>query len=270
MAKKSEMQKKVKKQKKQEKKAGKKIEKAEKLQEIQQVNKEVTEEVKEQIMQEQETKEEPKSIKKDKILIIGILIVLFVFGIILVGIKLIGNGGEQQVTTETKVFNGYVFEKYGDIWSTRITKKDLATGKLSDFDIMFHYTPDEVSDIDTLRNAKNESIAPYLFLNSKLVYVTTEPDYPASAILAGVEIAKIIAQIYGKDVKGALAKNSTNTVTPIATCDNITTTQTVIYLKLGNSTGIYNNKGCVVVQGRNTEELLKASERLAFEMLKIL
>jgi hypothetical protein len=113
-----------------------------------------------------------------------------------------------------------------------------------------------------------------LFLNIPKVYITTEPNYPASVVLGGVEISKVMA-IVSKSyetqmvIKSAMTKPG-NYSFPIATCENITATQRVIYLKLGNETKIDFDNGCVIVEGTDAIQLLRASERLAFEILRIL
>ncbi len=213
-------------------------------------------------------KEDKRDIGKDKVLIIGIVALLIIFGSLLAAIKLFGKK-EQEVLPEIKVYNGFVFEKYENFWLTKVKTMD-SYGNTKEFDIMFHYTPYEVEYIPTEKNIRNETSTPYIFMNAKRIYVTTEPDYPSAVILGGVEIAKIISQIYGKEVKGALTKEVENSNAPVITCGNLTDDQRVIYLQLSNETGIFNEYGCIVVKGTNTDELLKASERLAFEILKIL
>jgi hypothetical protein len=202
--------------------------------------------------------------KSDTILIIGIVLIIVVFGIILFALK------NPKNTVEEINYSGYVFTKYGNVWETTVNVKNKVTGANSNYNILFHYNPLEVKDIPTLRDTRNQTVTPYLFMNVKRVYITTEPDYPASVVLGGVEIAKILSNVYNKDVKGAITRSTRNTTTPIITCDNLTDTQRVIYLKLGNTTGIYSQQGCIIVQGVNEVDLLKASERLSFEMLKIL
>ncbi|MEM2130916.1 MAG: hypothetical protein QXM96_01950 [Candidatus Woesearchaeota archaeon] len=207
--------------------------------------------------------------KKDLYLIISAIAIL----LILVGIfslkYFINDNNKDNYIPETKIYNGFTFVKVGNYWQTSI--KTQSSSGIKNFDIMFHFTPEEVENITTEKNVKNESITPYLFMNVANIYITTNPDYPSSVVIAGVEISKIIGQIYGKNVKGALTKRYYDyNDTPIITCENITDSQRVIKLELGNETKIYSDNGCIIVMGDNPVNLIKASERLAFEILKIL
>ena len=202
---------------------------------------------------------------RDLYLLIGIIIIVAIFAI---GIILARSSQNQGVASITKEFKGFKFEKVGDVWVTLLKVQYGSTAKT--YQILVHYTPDEVSGIETMKNSRNESVTPNLFLNVKNVYITTEPDYPAEVVLSGVEIAKIIGQVYEKEVRSALTRPDNRSASPVITCGNTSSEIRVIYLKLGNSTKIYSDFGCIVVQGTDPVELLKASERLTFEMLKIL
>jgi hypothetical protein len=197
-------------------------------------------------------------------LFIGLFVILLGFALIF-GLDYLRH--TQEPTDNIREYNGFIFEKHDNIWLANIDIRSY-DGILS-YQILFHYTPDEVEHIPTIRDIKNTPIAPYMMMNKDRIYITTEPDYPAEVILSGVEIAKIAAQIYGKEVKGALTHGDSS-IYPIITCRNVNLSQSVVYLRLGNSTGIYDERGCVVVQGTNETELLKAAERLSFELLRIL
>ena len=196
------------------------------------------------------------------------LILVIVFGGILAVIKL--NPPEIDDSPEIKTYNGFVFEKEGNIWKTNFVVEDKFKGWKRTYLLLFHYTPDEVENITTMRNSKGETISPNLFLNVNKVYITTDPDYPAEVILGAVEISKIVGQIYEKDVKGATTRQDNRTDAPVITCEDISSSARVIRLDIGDQTRIYSDKGCVIVEGTNPSEVVRASERLAYEMLKIL
>lgn len=214
-------------------------------------------------------KTEKKEMEKDKVLVYGIVILLLVFGAFIIGVKFI-NIQEETPQVEVKTYNGFVFEKIGNIWVTTIRMSDWLKGTERDYQILFHYTPDEVEYIPTMKNVRNESVAPNLFLDARTIYITTDPEYPAEVVLSGVEIAKIIAQVYQKQVKSAVTRPDNRTEAPVITCDDLAHLVRVIDLRLGNETKIFSDHGCVVVQGTDSGELLKAAERLTFELLHIL
>ncbi len=205
---------------------------------------------------------------KDMYLIYAIIAILFVLGVIF-SVRYFTKEKEETPIPETKVYNGFTFVKVGNYWQTKI-RTERSSG-IDEYDILFHFTPDEVEFIPTEKNVRNQTITPYLFMNTKRVYITTNPEYPSSVVIGGVEISKIIGQVFRKEVKGALTRPVNNkSNTPVITCDDLNDEQRVIYLKLGNETKIYSDNGCIIVQGEDPIMLIKASERLAFEILKIL
>jgi len=214
-------------------------------------------------------KSEKKDMETDKILVYGFIILLLIFGAFIIGVRFI-KVQEEAPQVEVKTYNGFVFEKYGNIWVTTIRMSDWLKGTERDYEILFHYTPDEVEHIPTIKNVRNESVTPNLFLDARKIYITTDPEYPAEVVLSGVEIAKIIGQVYEKQVKAAVTRPDNRTEAPVITCDDLANLVRVIDLRLGNETKIFSEHGCIVVQGTDPGELLKAAERLTFELLKIL
>jgi hypothetical protein len=214
--------------------------------------------------------EEDNKISRDKVLIYILLGVLLVFGIL--AYSIMSNPKKIELPkNEIRTYNGYVFEQQeGQFWFTKLSIADKSKGWKRDYDMYFHYTPDQVEWIETMKDSKNNSVAPNLFLNVDRVYITTDPDYPASVVLGGVEIAKVLGKIYDKEVKGAVTRYKNNSAVPVITCDNINATQRIIMLELGNETKIYNSNGCIIVKGKDAFDLIKACERLTYEMLKIL
>jgi hypothetical protein len=219
-------------------------------------------------------KVQKEGLGRDKILIIAVVIIALVFFGLYTVLKNQVKNLENQPNVNIKSYNGFLFEKIDNIWTTKISISNKFTNNSESYSIMFHYTPDEVENVTTQKDIRNQSTTPNLFLNVPLVYITTEPNYPGAVVLGGVEISKvmgIVSKTYNTrmSIKSALTKPG-NYSFPIATCDNITISQRVIYLKLGNETKIDFSNGCVIVEGTDEKELLRASERLAFEILRIL
>ncbi|MEM3374829.1 MAG: hypothetical protein QXE31_06495 [Candidatus Woesearchaeota archaeon] len=220
----------------------------------------------EDILLNNENKINSNKKNNDKFIIITIFVIL---AIIVIIFSLRYFLKEKPNVPETKIYNGFTFVKIGNYWQT--TLRTESSSGIKEYEILFHFTPDQVENISTEKNIKNQTITPYLFMNTQRIYITTNPEYPSSVVIGGVEISKIIGQVFRREVRGALTKEYyNNSNAPIITCEDINDTQRVIYLKLGNETKIYSDDGCIIVQGENPEMLLKASERLAFEILKIL
>ena len=223
-----------------------------------------------------EHKEEKKREKQTKLvndntkMIVGFFAALLFFGF-LIGIKLIPQETVVDVTPLTKEYNGFIFEKKGDFWESRIDAKNIITNKTQSYNVLFHYTPDEVDDIITIKDVENRTTTPRLLLNSVVMYITVDPEDPGGIIVSAVEIAKVAGTIHQKNVKSALIRPDARLPnSPIITCNNVTKTDKVLRIKLGNRTGIFNEEGCIIVEGTNETELLRAAERLSFELIGIL
>jgi len=216
---------------------------------------------------EKETKKE-RDWKQDKFLILSIIGIILLFGSLIYTLSVSKEKIEEE--SKTVVYNGIVFTKIGNIWSADIRVGDKAKGSYRDFTFLFHHTPDEVESIETLRNSRGDIITPNLFLNIEKIYVTTNPNYPAEIVLGEVEIVKVISNIYKKEAKTALTEEFPGADYPVITCNDINATQRIIEFRLGNSTKIHQEKGCVIIEGKTPSDVVKASERLAFEMLKII
>lgn len=219
-------------------------------------------------------KTEPKKeYRNDRVLIISILVIIGVFALILLSINSDKkNAVQEELTPELQVVNysGYLFEKHGVAWITILTVRNEAKQWIREFEFSSHFNPYEVEHIPTIRNTKNESAAKFSFRRASHTWITVDPNYPGSVVLGGVEIAKVLGQIYEKSVKVAISKPHESSSEPIITCANATNNHLVVDLRLGNETKIFEHEGCIVVQGSDPVELLKASDRLAFELLDVL
>ena len=213
---------------------------------------------------------------EDKTLIISVIALLVIFSIFTIGIVLkkdpIDNSPTVGIIVDENIvrYGDFEFKKAEVGWTTNLAITDSFEGPNKMYEIAVHYTPAEVEDIPTIRNSDNDTISPNLFLNARLIYVTTDPAYPADVVLGGVEVAKIMGKIYGKEVKGAVTREDERTAAPVITCDDTSGTERIIELRLGNTTEVFREGACVVIQGTNSTEILRASTRVTFELLKIL
>jgi hypothetical protein len=218
-------------------------------------------------------KETKKPAKKessgnDKILIISLIAIFVIFLGMLMVMK---NSKDEPVKEETVDYKGYVFSKKGDLWYTELSVKDTVKGWNRQYNLYFHYNPDQVEDIPTVANSIGEASSPkVLIIGGRKIYITMDPAYPASVVLSGVEIAKVLGQVYELDVKAAVTTQSNKTDAPVITCADYGDGVRVVELRLAEETAIREEKGCIVVKGTNPQELLRAASRLAFELLKIM
>jgi hypothetical protein len=132
--------------------------------------------------------------------------------------------------------------------------------------IAFRLDPRNASAIPLDDSAVNQ------ILTSKKIYVVVDPDEKELAKLsvAAFEISRI-PPLYGVEVVGAYSKDSNppNPNVPIRTCNDVTETNGVIYLQVGNVTEIKVVNGCVHIVGANADELILAADKLGYNLVGI-
>lgn len=213
-------------------------------------------------------KKTERSSSNDKILIISLLAIFVIFAGILIFLK---NSKTEPVQEENIMYKGYTFAKRGELWYTELSIKDKLKGWERQYNLYFHYNPSQVEDVPTITNTLGEATSPkILIIGGKKIYITMDPTYPASVVLSGVEVAKILGQVYEMDVKAAVTSPTNKTDAPVITCKDYGEGVRVVELRLSNETRISDELGCIVVEGKDPQELLRASSRLAFELLKIM
>lgn len=208
-----------------------------------------------------------KEDKTDNALIYVILVIVVVFGMF--GFWILKNKNSEP-KTENVIYNEYVFEKNGDFWSTHVRVSTSLDDTIREYNVHFHVTPYDVEDIPSIKSTTNKSTGRNYISRADKIYITMDPEYPASVVLSGVQLAKILGNIYQKDVSSAITRPDIRTDAPIITCNNSTLSTVVIHLNLGQTTHIYNEGSCIIVEGRDPLELLLATERYSFELLGIM
>ena len=97
------------------------------------------------------------------------------------------------------------------------------------------------------------------------VWLTTDPDYDSYAVIASKEIGAF-TQIIGLSTSYALTKDKVEGF-PLMTCANATKELRVIDLRITNSTSVYSEGDCIVVEGADYPQLIAASDKLVLEWL---
>jgi len=128
------------------------------------------------------------------------------------------------------------------------------------------YDPKSVENITITKDIKNN------ILNKKSIYITVDPKSSSVPVIGAIEISEIISRklgIFNKETVGATTEYANN-YTAVATCDNVTDEIGVIWLKLGPETRVFSENGCILVQGENEWEIVRAADRLIYQMLTIM
>ena len=194
--------------------------------------------------------EEKKAYKSNSSLIIITTIVIIGLIILFFSIRYLYKPEEIQ---ETYDYNGFVFTKVSDygVWFTEIQKG----GEI--FRLPVRYSPKEVEDVPIDRTAY------YTIINSKEIYTTVPNNLSSVAVLALAEVGRITGTRYGIlniPSIGALTHDKGDG-TPVKTCKDAVDGTGVILFDVGDETKVYLEGNCVIVQGTDEWEIVRAADR---------
>jgi len=96
------------------------------------------------------------------------------------------------------------------------------------------------------------------------VWITVPPELSSEAIIAGNDLGMFTSRI-SLDTEFGLTNSSTGF--PEVTCANATKETRVFLTTIGNETKVYGEGECIIVQGKNYDELLKAADALVMHWL---
>ena len=192
-------------------------------------------------------------------IIIGLILVLVVFG----GYWVFG-GTNSQVLDNYQYSNGYsVFEvhKVSEIE----TYIELFIGEDETPYLMgFRNDPLSVEDITVEGNVNTR-----IFGDSG-VFVTIDPNEGLTGLttIAALEINNILETLYEIPVGSAMTSEYGNYT--VMNCDTASGDYTVVYLTLGEETKVYVQDYCIVVMGETEEDIVRATDRMLFDLLGIM
>ncbi len=181
-----------------------------------------------------------------------------------------GANGEEFNFEIFKIENNTIHRIYLEAFINGVSKK---------LDYGFHYSPYDVEDIYLENNIKNK------ILNKETIYLSFDPDTPeyvrSRMILSIYDIGQItgtsegpyIYGLYNINTRLALTRLSTAgnftmpTDTPIKSCKDATENVAVIEIRLGDKTKIYSEEECVIIEGTDRGEIVKAADKLTYQLL---
>ena len=182
------------------------------------------------------------------IMIIGLLVLFF-------SIKYLYH---PKTIEESQVYNGFKFTKISNLWLTEVQIGNTL------FRITTRYSPREVEHVifepDICRK----------IINSDQIYFTVPGNLSSIAVLAITEVGRIVGTRYGIlniPSKSALTEGNE---TLVKTCKDAVNGTGVILFRTGNSTAVYSDKDCIIVQGEDEWDIVKAADRLTFSLLRIM
>lgn len=200
-----------------------------------------------------------KTEKQATIIVISLLVVL-VSAFFFIFIK------QTKEAENSFVYNGFKVTKTEDKQSTYYDIELYMEDNPQLFSIDVRSDPREIELIPSESNL-NEKI----LRNVSELYITMEPTYTSKAVIAAMEISKIVGNKYffNLPTHGALIRYIGDK-SPVKTCDDVNETTSIIWLRLSDSTRIYSRGDCVIVDGQTEDDLIKASDRISLSLLGII
>ena len=141
------------------------------------------------------------------------------------------------------------------------------------------YGPQEVASLQSDENLK-ETLLGKSGNFKKTLYITQDPDLAnqtdSQSILSVVEINRVTGTAdYGVFKIPTLTaitretERSKELALPFVTCANVTSSVGVLWLKLGDANRVYSDQGCVIIEAKNGEDILKLSDRFVYTLLGV-
>jgi hypothetical protein len=188
-----------------------------------------------------------ESNKKRNVTLMGVLLVaIMVFSMMAV---MRGGGGS------TLEYNGFKF-KYDE-------NAGMLSLKINKQDVPFSFFPDTTEDLEVPAEAVT------LFQNTPGIYMTFDPDQTEYLRLFDVFRLDFTTHS-GKNIIGATTKNSDLYNFPIMTCEDADSTNPVIYLKVGNQTGITFYNSCIIFEANDIRDFVKIRDRFYYAIFGVI
>ncbi|MBD3203066.1 hypothetical protein GF327_02130 [Candidatus Woesearchaeota archaeon] len=194
------------------------------------------------------------------------IVVIFVAGVITIKyFPGINNPQKTDTVVQNSLsYNGFDFTKIDDTWYTNIVVN--WQGKKLSYNPGFHYSPAETENISIDRNAGTV----LKLSGDQVVYISVDPELNSKSVIAGTEISKVLGKIFFITVKSAVSKNTDNPNIPVVTCENVSDKTKVVMLRKGDTTQVLrDNTGCIIVEGTDEDEIIRAADRLSYNLLGV-
>ncbi|MFC1685971.1 hypothetical protein ACFLZZ_03035 [Nanoarchaeota archaeon] len=198
------------------------------------------------------TQKTVKDPKKQAILVV--LVLLLLVGSFFISVKI-----SEKWINDSKSF------EYGRyvVFKTKIGGVDFYALpiKLVDHELFWLKLRGDPREIESVESNIEEGI----FGGTNKVWLTTNPSYDANAVIAGAEIAKFTQGI-GISTSAAFVVSGYNE-TLQKNCEDSNIGEKVVDLRLGNQTRVYSEGYCIIVEGKDDEEIIDAADKFVYEWL---
>ena len=145
-------------------------------------------------------------------------------------------------------------------WQTEMYIKDFR------YILEIYNDPASLEEIEVDRTAKNK------ILDDKWVFITWAPvpEFRQTTVFIYNDLKKVIAEPDIFNIPVAFAQTSEYKNYTVVDCKDATEKASVILLKIGEPTSISTEGNCIILQGKDETEIMKAADRLLYLLLGVM
>ncbi|MEK6952897.1 MAG: hypothetical protein AABX29_07835 [Nanoarchaeota archaeon] len=206
---------------------------------------------------------EKSSLRYVNIFLVVMIVLLVLFGIIMFAYQ------RERYSDTFFNYNGFEVHKvslFDRGFVYKISLVSLINNKL--YSIESRYNPKELEEIPV--NIDLDDI-----YNKETLFITMDKNATAISVLAATEISKVtgnslIFRYPISDTFGALKEPVEGKNVTVMTCNNVSENIGVISFEINNKSEIYSNNGCVILSGKNENDLIRVADRLMLVLLGIM
>ncbi|MFA5084694.1 MAG: hypothetical protein WC475_04965 [Candidatus Paceibacterota bacterium] len=145
-------------------------------------------------------------------------------------------------------------------WQTEMYIKDFR------YILEIYNDPASLEDIEIDRAVKNK------ILDDEQVFITWAPvpEFKQTTVFIYNDLKKVIAEPDIFNIPVGFAQTSEYKNYTVMGCKDATPKQSVILLKIGEPTGILTEGNCIILQGKDEAEIMKAADRLIYLLLGVM
>ncbi len=190
--------------------------------------------------------------------LIALIIVLIVFSSLgIIGYKIIN---KDKYTYTSPAGDKFKVEKLPIGYTIRTYIVDQP------YDLRLRNDPKNITNIEIEPNIRDK------ILDKQTAYFTLKPNLTSVSVLGALEISNMISRrigIFNKQTLGATTEFANN-ATDVITCDDVTDQIAVVWLRIGPETRVFSENDCIIVQGTDEWEIIRAADRLTYQILTIM
>ncbi len=174
------------------------------------------------------------------------------------------SGPETQVLDNYQYSNGYTVFEVHKVSDTESYIEVFVGDEETAYMMGFRNDPLSVEDI-LVEGDINTRI-----YGDSGVFVTIDPNEGLTGLttIAALEINNILETLYNIPVGSAMTSEYSNYT--VMNCNTASGDYTVVYLTLGEDTYVYTDGYCIVVVGETEEDIVRATDRMLFDLLGIM